>query len=192
MKVQQRPFVIEYKSGRRRVPTEPLSIWGNANLKAIAKDVEDDAPHLFTAASELSHEGRGSVQEKEAAVTDDDQVVDALPKPDCHSATLVVDQEVAVQASASLEAAAETIASAPQPVGSETAVSPVKDYAKQLKTRARRTLDVSVPPSVLNHGDLGMLEDENRRLKILLSDELREQNTWLRMMLARFDCAVTQ
>ncbi|MCR6502058.1 transcriptional regulator [Shinella sp. CPCC 101442] len=41
MKKVQRGFSIEYKSGRRKPEAKSNSIWGNMDLKSIARDVED-------------------------------------------------------------------------------------------------------------------------------------------------------
>ena len=40
MKKTQRSFAVEYKSGRRRTDAKPNSIWGNLDLKSVARDVE--------------------------------------------------------------------------------------------------------------------------------------------------------
>lgn len=47
MKSQQRTFVVEFKSARRRSTTRPESIWADTDLKAHVRDAEADAPHLF-------------------------------------------------------------------------------------------------------------------------------------------------
>ena len=48
MKPQQRPFVVEYKSQRRRSPHRANAIWEKVDLKTILREAEVDAPHLFT------------------------------------------------------------------------------------------------------------------------------------------------
>lgn len=47
MKKVQRNFAVEYKSGRRRVDAKPNSIWGNLDLKSVARDVEESAMPLM-------------------------------------------------------------------------------------------------------------------------------------------------
>lgn len=47
MKPQQRKFIVEVKSPRRRLTTSQSSIWGDTDLKAIARAAETEAPHLF-------------------------------------------------------------------------------------------------------------------------------------------------
>ena len=43
MKKIQRSFAVEYKSGRRKVDAKPNSIWGNMDLKSVARHVEEEA-----------------------------------------------------------------------------------------------------------------------------------------------------
>ncbi|MBW6426174.1 transcriptional regulator [Rhizobium sp. XQZ8] len=43
MKKVQRSFVVEYKSGRQKLHPKSASIWGNMDLKPVARDVEEDA-----------------------------------------------------------------------------------------------------------------------------------------------------
>lgn len=49
MRKPQRNFVVEFKSGRRRQTSKPVSIWGNLDLKAVSAavsaDVSGDAGH---------------------------------------------------------------------------------------------------------------------------------------------------
>lgn len=47
MKTQQRKFVVEVKSSRRRGGALKPSIWGNADLKALAREAAAEAEQLF-------------------------------------------------------------------------------------------------------------------------------------------------
>lgn len=47
MKTPQRRFVVEFKSVRRQPKARTNSIWGDTDLKALVRDVEEEAPHLF-------------------------------------------------------------------------------------------------------------------------------------------------
>lgn len=47
MRPQQRKFEVEVKPSRRRTTTRPSSIWGDTDLRALAREAEADAPHLF-------------------------------------------------------------------------------------------------------------------------------------------------
>jgi hypothetical protein len=44
----QRSFVTEYKSGRRKTDPQSNSIWGNIDLKSVARDVHDEAMPFLT------------------------------------------------------------------------------------------------------------------------------------------------
>lgn len=48
MKKVQRNFVIEYKSGRRNADHKPTSIWGNMDLKSVARELEKEAAPFLT------------------------------------------------------------------------------------------------------------------------------------------------
>lgn len=48
MKKVQRSFVVEYKSGRRKPEPKSNSIWGNMDLKSVARDVQDEAMPFVT------------------------------------------------------------------------------------------------------------------------------------------------
>ncbi len=50
MKTRQRQFVVEIKGGRRLPKAQAASIWGSTDLKALTREVEDRAPHLFSSA----------------------------------------------------------------------------------------------------------------------------------------------
>ncbi|MDW9565158.1 hypothetical protein GOB35_30880, partial [Sinorhizobium meliloti] len=47
MKTPQWRFVVERKSRRRQPKAQTNSIWGDTDLKALAREVEDTASHLF-------------------------------------------------------------------------------------------------------------------------------------------------
>ncbi|MGO6832441.1 transcriptional regulator, partial [Rhizobium ruizarguesonis] len=43
MKKVQRSFAVEYRSGRRKLNSKPNSIWGDTDLKSVARDLQDEA-----------------------------------------------------------------------------------------------------------------------------------------------------
>lgn len=71
MKTPQRRFVVEFKSGRRQPKAQTKSIWGDTDLKALARDVEETASHLFN-----SDEALGTPDSVEPRLADP---VDAEP-----------------------------------------------------------------------------------------------------------------
>jgi hypothetical protein len=60
VKKPQRSFVVEYKSGRQKPDPKSNSIWGNMDLKSVARDVEEEAmpfvPDMLV--EKKSHGGR--------------------------------------------------------------------------------------------------------------------------------------
>ncbi|EJB06003.1 hypothetical protein Rleg9DRAFT_4898 [Rhizobium leguminosarum bv. trifolii WSM597] len=55
LKKVQRSFAVEYKSGRRKLDSGSSSIWGNLDLKSVARDLEEETtPYL----SDASQSGR--------------------------------------------------------------------------------------------------------------------------------------
>lgn len=71
MKTPQRRFVVEFKSGRRQPKAQTKSIWGNTDLKALAREVEETTPHLFNPS-----EAAGTLNSAETAPADP---IDAEP-----------------------------------------------------------------------------------------------------------------
>jgi hypothetical protein len=43
LKKVQRSFAVEYKSGRRKLNSNPNSIWGDMDLKSVAQDLQEEA-----------------------------------------------------------------------------------------------------------------------------------------------------
>ncbi|KPH04294.1 transcriptional regulator (plasmid) [Rhizobium acidisoli] len=59
MKKVQRSFAVEYKTGRRKIDSGSKSIWGNMDLKSVARDLEEEAsPYL----SDGSQNGRSDAE----------------------------------------------------------------------------------------------------------------------------------
>uniref|UniRef100_UPI000366E936 hypothetical protein n=1 Tax=Rhizobium giardinii TaxID=56731 RepID=UPI000366E936 len=59
MKKPQQTFVVEFKSGRRRLRAPTNSIWGDTDLKALAQEVEDKTSHLFNSNEAHGTPGEG-------------------------------------------------------------------------------------------------------------------------------------
>ncbi len=173
MRPQQRKFIVEFKSSRRRSTIRPASIWGDTDLKALVREAESEAPHLFEAASpptDLSFE-QTTVKRIEAAPVDN---VPFVAKP-AAAADVTALSEHAEEASGSLEDIMPTTAMAPQPL----------KRARQARVRPSRSKTMDAPKQVPVE-DLAVLEDENRRLKRLLAARLQRENAQLRKMLERF------
>ncbi|AYG63975.1 MULTISPECIES: hypothetical protein [Rhizobium] len=190
MKTQQRKFVVELKSARRRTAMRPASIWGDTDLKALALEAEVDAPHLF----EPNVVSNGPKREGEPWA-------DPKPKTRLNNNFETGDDK---QISApSLDAG--QICPPQQDNGlTFTSVSPLKEGSSRRPrkdAKHRRDANVnyhandtaSLPSAQSNdsHGDISVdeliaLDEENRRLKALLVKHLLQQNMQIRKMLARF------
>ena len=191
MKTQQRKFVVELKSARRRSAIRPASIWGDTDLKALAREAEADAPHLF-----------------EASIVSKAPSQDGALRPDARPETHLNDNTEAgddTQISASSVEAEQTYS--PQQ-GNDLTLGSVPQLKEDVSGRrsprvARRrrkadvihhangVIDAAIVQSTATQfeapaDELVVLDEENRRLKGLLAKHLRQENMQLRKMLARF------
>ncbi|WP_105373400.1 transcriptional regulator [Neorhizobium huautlense] len=67
MKKVQRNFAVEYRSGRRKLNSNPNSIWGDMDLKSVAQDLQDEAMPFLPETSEVSSTGMSFNGEQQAA-----------------------------------------------------------------------------------------------------------------------------
>ena len=191
MKTQQRTFVVEFKSARRRSSLKQDSIWGTADLKAFAREAEAEAPHLFEPNAGSTALGEDGVLPSGSA-----------PAIHLNDKIETVDNK---QISASLAEAEQLYPPQQDDVPSFSSVPEVKEdrpgRGSPSTPRRRRQVDVihhvqnaksaaTMRPTTaqveMPSDELLVLEDENRRLKGLLANHLRQQNRQLREMLARF------
>jgi hypothetical protein len=202
MKTPQRSFVVEFKSGRRQPKARTNSIWGDADLKALAREVEDKVPHLFN-----SDEAPGMPEAGGAAPTDP---INAGSASDTAGDLSVAQAAVASADDAEVEVAKQHEADCP----AAEAVAQVQDsqQVSQPRTTSRRMPRKRVNRPTTNaiaHSSMTALEDEseqpktaadpisldevaaldaeNKRLKRLLAEQLQAQNLQLKKMLERFD-----
>lgn len=174
MRPQQRKFIVEFKSSRRRSTIRPASIWGDTDLKALVREAESEAPHLFEAAgppTDLSSQ-QTTVELIEATPVDN---VSFVANPAAAAADVTVLSERAEEASGSLEDKMPATTMAPQPLK--------RPRKARLRPSRNKTMDAQKQVAV---EDLAVLEDENRRLKRLLAARLKRENAQLRKMLERF------
>jgi hypothetical protein len=193
MKPPQRRFVVEYKSGRRLPKTQVASIWGNVDLQALTREVEDQSSHLFGA-------NRPVVQEV-TAPTASSELISALE--------LLVEETAleppsdptgnSADSAAPISAFLEDIAE-PEPTAIELSIETTVNLVK--KTPRRRRLRVVMPDSKgadeprkplasaettpVSVDELAALDAENKRLRQLLVNQLRVENAELERMLKRF------
>jgi hypothetical protein len=188
MKTPQRPFIVEHKSGRRRSTTRPKSIWGDTDLKALAKAAESDAPHLFKLSSmrELPVEPEearpskvSSSADVAAGTTDPSRPVTAVAVPSEAEPEPGVDFPVQPVRQARKKKVK------PQKLSSREA-GQLSRADKVSASRREEPVGLNQAAEDLSR-ELVELDDENRRLKLLLAERLNDQNHILREMLARFD-----
>lgn len=191
MKAQQRTFVVEFKSSRRRSTTRPASIWGDTDLQALVRKAEADAPHLFEPNMVLETSGQ-----------DSELGLDSRPEAHLDDNPETGDDR---QISASLAGAEETISPQQDNDPTFSFVSKLKEGSSGRRSpkAAKRRSEANVSryangtksvPSVRSTAaqvepladELVALDEENRRLKSLLAKHLLQQNMQLRKMLARF------
>ncbi|MDF1631409.1 hypothetical protein [Mycoplana sp. MJR14] len=176
MKPQQRKFIVEFKSGRRRA-NKPTSIWSDTDLKALVREAENDAPHLFGGA-ERAHAiaPEQSIQSaaNEIAVTDPvAQVQDALMEP--------AEQAVEVPSLSLAETEDAQKATVKAPVRRR-----MKRDSRPADSSSSTASVVVAEPASNGVDELTLLEEENLRLKGQLAVKLQQENIQLRKMLERF------
>lgn len=202
MKTPPRRFVVEVKSGRRQPKAQTNSIWGDTDFKALAREVEDKAPHLFNSdeAPRMPDEGRETLPDliRPGPVNQPagDLDVGQAPMPPRAEADVQRqngDDQLAVEAVAQVH---ET-----QPVS----LPRKKSKGTSRKRTKRAPAPTATPDAMIAHegqdaqsrtgGDsisfegLATLEAENRRLKRQLAERLHQENLQLKMMLERFAVA---
>ncbi|WP_312407871.1 hypothetical protein [Rhizobium sp.] len=185
MKKPQRSFVVEYKSGRRKADSKaPSSIWGNLDLKSVARDVEPVLP------SDLS--GSDNIMSSEPAKLPK-ELAPAIHLVE-HRAPISTSVDVAEPSQYETPTAGEASAA---PEASEVRQSPDNDapelqvskprMASRRRVPASRPLPEAANNTSLEHDadvdNLEQLEEENRRLKVMLAAKLRKENSWLRKRL---------
>ncbi|NRP75266.1 hypothetical protein ILFOPFJJ_06189 [Ensifer psoraleae] len=201
MKTPHRRFVVEFKSGRRQPKAQTNSIWGDTDLKALAREVEGTAPHLFN-----SDETPGTPDSGETGPADPikaESVNERADDIDVTPETIPFANGVEAEISKHHEAdhPAETVEQVQESrLASQARTTSTGTPRKRAKRAAAQTITVN---SKLGHEDrkpqtgpvdnpisldeLAALDTANKRLKRLLADQLRAQNLWLKQMLERFD-----
>ncbi|WFU92066.1 hypothetical protein QA644_34845 (plasmid) [Rhizobium sp. CC1099] len=191
MKTQQRKFVVELRSARRRSVMRPDSIWASTDLKALVREAEADAPHLFAPNMVSETPGQDSelrtdptpethlndtsetfddkqispssieAEQADPPLQDNDPTFNAVPQSQEDSSQRRSPRAAKRRREASVNHRADGTKSAPR--------------ARSTATRVEAPVD-----------ELVALDEENRRLTGLLTRHLLQQNMQLRTMLARF------
>lgn len=185
MKKPQRSFVIEYKSGRRRSGAkQPNSIWGNLDLKSVARDVETVLP---AERSDSHGPGDDLIPRPQTNVTPADPSVSLT----VNESAACIDRHSPVEANAPSEAREPGLLANTQKLNrqpsdqTETKNSATPRKVAGKKRRAVKRRPPSSEPILATDvtdefDDLLQLEEENRLLKRMLVDRLRAENSWIR------------
>lgn len=201
MKTPRRRFVVEFKSGRRQPKAQTNSIWGNTDLKALAREVEETTPHLFN-----SSEAAGTPNSDKTApaypidaepanprVGDVDVALAAMPFANGaeveiskhhgadHPPETVVQEEESQPASQARTTSTSTPPKRAKRAYAQT-IAHNSEVGKEDPKPQTRTVDERI-----SLDELAVLEADNMRLKRLLAKQLHAQNLQLKKMLARFD-----
>ncbi|WP_373414738.1 hypothetical protein [Ensifer aridi] len=198
MKTPPRRFVVEFKSGRRKPKAQTNSIWGDTDLRALAREVEDTAPHLFN-----SNVGHRTPDSGETSPADPINAESVNERADDFDGALAAtpfangaEVEISNQHEAGHPAEAVVQVQESQPASQRRTTSrgtprkraPAQTTALNSKVghedREPQTGTVDNPISL---DELAVLDADNKRLKRLLAEQLRAQNLWLKKMLERFD-----
>ncbi|MBD9649926.1 hypothetical protein IB267_16335 [Ensifer sp. ENS09] len=174
MKPQQRKFIVEVKPSRRRSAVRPASIWGDTDLKALAREAESQAPHLFETVGQA--DAAPAPLSAEGSDHDGGSAGGGLA-----IAGLTGSEEVAVLPAHSEAASRSQVNVVPPAEVSQLAKRP---RAARIVRRARSKMVATAVPVAADA--LAALEEENRRLKELLARRLRQENALLLQMLERF------
>lgn len=195
MRIPRRNFVVEYKTNRRQTKVQPASIWGNMDLKAVARDLEAESILPKTEARLFDFSEQPVVDAPEAPASDVQSVARHPADPIATPSPKDSDTEApaAVVPEASLVDGAleqELFVSAPVP-------SSKSQVRRRADTRAHKVEIPTRPATLDDHlntrerpgseEELFALEAENRRLKRFMVKKLRAENELLRSMLLRFD-----
>ncbi|NTH48919.1 hypothetical protein G6K98_30115 [Agrobacterium rhizogenes] len=200
MRTPQRSFVVEFKSGRRPPKAGTNSIWGDTDLKAVAREVEDEASHLFKSNEAPGTHGAGGdvlpdvINVGSASEHAGDLKVTRATIPLVNGAEVDVLEPHEVDRLV-VEAVAQNRESQPSLRPRATSGGIVKKRAKRGPATAHVSVGAhedqntqsKIALAPISFGEVAALDAENKRLKRLLAKQLRAQNLQLRKMLERFD-----
>ncbi|TCU07562.1 hypothetical protein EV132_1295 [Rhizobium sullae] len=211
VKKVQRSFAVEYRSGRRKLNSNPNSIWGDVDLKSVAQDLQDEAMPFLPETSQVGSTGMSFAGEQQAAAlltppieqeTNASALQETIMADDNNTMTDAETPAVAAPAPKkerkprARKAAPETASAAvsAQPAAASNAAAGKPKRGRKAKSdegvtsvkRAPKAVQAATAPSVAavdEFADLLQLEEENQRLRKLLAEKLRAENADLRKRL---------
>lgn len=191
MKAPRRNFVVEYKTGRRQSKPQRGSIWGNFDLRAVAKAVE--AENVLPQAGQQSDVPAPEPVARFEIETDLKSVsVDSHTSDDAPSDPLSLtghSEKPAIVTGAGVGAVHPTSVQERPAEQLSIASEPPRKKMRNPRRRRQSTASESHQGSVELYGferELAELEAENRGLRRLMIEKLRDENAKLITMLSRF------
>ena len=173
MKHPTRNVIVEYKG--RRARTNSNSMWGNLDLKSIARQIEDD--------SELGASEAQNVDKQSSSSLSVDQVKAEEP------VDLELEQSASTESlSAEDEKPVDHVDKPNKPLNLRSQKKPSGNRGVKKIARQQR-VDLPLPSSA-SRPDAAVLQSlhaENIHLKNLMIAKLRSENEKLKTMLAKFD-----
>lgn len=194
MRVPQRNFVVEFKSRSRQPKVgEPASIWGDTDLKAVARQVEEQSADIFAPPAdepivvdavppemELQAPAEHTVECPAAPTVPEAQLAD-IPKIEAPPITLISTANVEIEQPQPAEQP-----SIPDEAGGKANARRQTKATLTVLVRRPKLARVEKREAYVSLADLDALEQENQRLKVLLRQKLAADNSRLRQMLTRF------
>lgn len=188
MKTPQRTFVVEFKSSRRQPKTLTNSIWGDTDLKALAREVEDQASDLDYSGKPKDLASSGTVPlpgPADIASSETIIAVDAVAGPPVGSPEAEGLPEF--NPDHTVAGTAAQIKEVQQPRLKSTRRRSVERGERSAREDAGQGALSQIASSPASLDEIAALDAENKRLKLLLAEHLRKQNVLLKQMLGRFD-----
>ena len=195
MKTPQRKFVVEFKSPRRQSKTRTNSIWGDTDLKALAREVEDQSPGLTSSdkTQEMVSAGKVTLPAQVDMGSSDKTAgnVEAAKIVDVPANDLKTDELPGVNAGhLEVVSAAATQKTLNTPEARTISKRASKRRIGRRQPPVSEDVVQAARPEVAVEAivdEIAELDAENKRLKQLLVEHLRDQNLALKQMLERFD-----
>ncbi|CAN7709342.1 transcriptional regulator [Neorhizobium tomejilense] len=184
MKKVQRSFAVEYRSGRRKLNSNPNSIWGDMDLKSVAQDLQDEAMPFLPETSQVHSTGMSFAGEQRAAALLTPPIEQETNAPALQETIMADENNTMTDADTPTVAAPATVK--PKRGRKAKADEGAPSAKRAPVKRAAKAVLAATAPSVAavdEFADLLQLEEENQRLRTQLAEKLRAENADLRKRL---------
>ncbi|MBN9047618.1 MAG: hypothetical protein J0H18_18425 [Rhizobiales bacterium] len=182
MKHPLRSVIVEYKGRRSRNTNKPNALWGDLDLKAIAREVKEEILPRDMAVPEITSSDAipGTVKEVSPA--------ELAPSVDATMIDVHRDKARPSSATEPVQKLADMEIGASKTIRKQS----VRPTRRLRKSGIGTSPIVSTSPHAMSptDGELDALETENAELKRRLASHLRRENAQLARMLARTDRAL--